>query len=79
MLATRADSRFLSPRPWWIVGGGIFLSLIWLGFAVTGKRLFTKRWEGYLRRYESNILAQQGFAEDLRMFTDVESVERSLC
>ncbi len=78
VLATAQDSRFLSPLPLWIVLGGAALSLVWLGFAVVGKRLFTERWEGYLQRYETEILARQGLQGDLQMFTHVAGEERRL-
>lgn len=78
VLATRQDSRFLSPLPLWIVLGGCALSLVWLGFAVVGKRLFAERWEGYLRRYESEILARQGLHADLQMFTHVAAAQQRL-
>jgi hypothetical protein len=78
VLATRHDSRFLSPLPCWIVLGGCALSLVWLGFAALGKRLFTERWEVYLRRFEREILDRQGLQPELQLFTHVESTEQKL-
>ncbi len=78
VLATRQDSAFLSPLPLWVVLGGAGLSLVWLGFAVVGKRLFTQRWEGYLRRYETEILSRQGLPANLQMFTHIQAEEQRL-
>lgn len=75
VLASRQDSMFLSPLSYWVIIGGVALSLIWLGFAVVGKRLFTERWEKYIRQYERDVLAPQ---KSLQMFTQVEEMERNL-
>ncbi|HWR83482.1 MAG TPA: hypothetical protein VN285_09270 [Candidatus Deferrimicrobium sp.] len=76
VLGTRADSVFMSPLPAWVVLAGVMLSLIWLGFTILGKCLFTDRWETYLRNYEAKFLTH--LPDDLRMFTDVRRREDGL-
>ncbi len=78
VLAAREDSKFLTPLPLWIVLGGLALSMLWLCFVIWGKRLFTRRWESYLREYEIDILAHQCLKNGLLMFTDVKDKEEKL-